>query len=168
MPSAAPDNRAKPNVVPIDSTDRNEVLAVVRELFATGGARDRDHAIRDIATALGYRRLGPRIVEIIGNDLKTAVRRRILERRGGQYVLYCRTIDEFSRNYSRDHQVKMLLAAMGSAWQTRDEAITATARHLGFRRTGRKIAAVFKSAINAAIRRGLIERDGPEQIRRDR
>ena len=48
-------------------------------------------------------------------------------------------------------------------------AVSAAARHLGYRRrTGRKIAAAFKSAINAAIRRGLIERDGPEQIRRAR
>lgn len=59
----------------------------------------------------------------------------------------------------------MLVAAMGSAWQTRDEAIVAAARHLGFRRTGRNIKAAFKSAINAAVRRKLIERDGPDRIR---
>ena len=54
------------------------------------------------------------------------------------------------------------------AWQTRDEATTTTARRLGFRRTGSKIVAAFKSAINAAIRRGLVERDGPDMIRRAR
>jgi hypothetical protein len=62
----------------------------------------------------------------------------------------------------------MLLAAMGAAWSTCHEAITAAARHLGFRRTGDKIRKAFKSAINAAIRRGLLERDGPDYIRRRR
>jgi hypothetical protein len=150
--------------VPIDSTDRNDVLAVIRELFAAGGARDRKQAIRDVSVALGYRRLGPKIVEIVGNDLKTAVRRGILERSAGEYSLLCRTIDE----YTRDHLVAMLVFAMGSGWQTRATATTVAARYLGYRRTGRKIAASFKSAINAAIRRGLIERDGPDRIRRAR
>lgn len=62
----------------------------------------------------------------------------------------------------------MLLAAMGGTWWTRDDAITSAARHLRFRRTGEKIRKAFKSAINAAIRRGLLERDGPDYIRRAR
>ena len=47
-------------------------------------------------------------------------------------------------------------------------AVRAAARHLGFRRVGRNIQAAFKSAINAAIRRGLLERDGPHYIRGNR
>lgn len=39
-------------------------------------------------------------------------------------------------------------------------------RHLGFRRTGANIGTAFKSAINAALRRGLLESDGPTRIRR--
>ena len=70
--------------------------------------------------------------------------------------------------YTPDHLVDILLAAMGGRWWTRDEAIMAAARHLGFRRTGEKIRKAFKSAINAAIRRGLLERDGPDYIRRTR
>lgn len=140
------------------------MLAIVREVFATGGARDRELAIRDVALALGYHRLGARIAEVVGNDVRTAVRRGILGQSAGEYSLLCRSIDE----YTRDHLVAMLVSAMGNGWQTRTVAITAAARHLGYRRTGRKIATAFKSAINAAIRRGLIERDGPEQIRRAR
>jgi len=148
--------------VPIGQTDRNDVLATIRELFASGGPRNREAAIRDVANALGYRRLGPRIREVLGNDVQTAVRRGILERSGGEYSLLCRGIGQ----YTLDHLVAMLAAAMGGVWQTRAEATTAAARHLGYRRTGHKIAAAFKSAINAAIRRGLIERDGPNMIRR--
>jgi len=79
-------------------------------------------------------------------------------------ALLCRSIEQ----YTLDHLVDMLLAAMGGTWWTRDETITAAARHLGFRRTGEKIRQAFKSAINAAIRRGLLERDGPDNIRRAR
>ena len=57
-----------------------------------------------------------------------------------------------------------LFAAMGSAWQPRDEAITAAARHLGYSRTSPQIKATFKSSIC----RGLIQRDGPQQIRKAR
>jgi hypothetical protein len=81
-----------------------------------------------------------------------------------QAQLLCRSIEQ----YTPDHLIDMLLAAMGGTWWTRDEAITAAARHLGFRRTGEKIRKAFKSAINAAIRRGLLERDGPDNIRRAR
>ncbi len=146
----------------IDGTDRNEVLASIRGLFGIGGPQDREQAIRLMACAMGYDRLGSRIREIISNDLQTAVRRGILSNSGGEYSAPCQSIED----YSRDHLVKMLVAAMGSSWQTRAEATTAAARYLGFRRTGSKIAVAFKSAINAAIRRNLIERDGPEMIRK--
>ena len=74
----------------------------------------------------------------------------------------CQSVED----YSRDQLVNTLVAAMGSAWQSRAEATTAAARYLGFRRTGSKIAAAFKSAINAAIRRKLVECDGAKMIRK--
>jgi len=140
------------------------VLATIREVFSTGGARDREQAIRDVAEVLGYRRIGARIRDILSSDIRAAVRRGILDNTGGQYTLLCRHIDQ----YARDHLIETLIAAMGSTWHTRDEAIKAATRHLGFRRTGRKIRAAFKSAINAAIRRKLLERDGADYIRKSR
>jgi hypothetical protein len=67
-----------------------------------------------------------------------------------------------------DDLVMALRSSIGSAWTVRDDAIRSAARHLGFRRTGRAIREAFKSAINAAIRRGLIERQGPKMIRKVR
>ena len=64
--------------------------------------------------------------------------------------------------------IDILLAAMGQGWSDREAAIVAAARHLGFRRTGTNLRAAFKSAINAAIRRDLIETNGPQQIRKMR
>lgn len=146
----------------IDETDRNEVMATVRELFLDEQTRNRNDAVRDIARALGYRRVGSTISEVLSNDIRTAVRRGILDNTGGQLSLMCRSIDQ----YSRDHLVEMLLAAMGAGWWDREDAIVAATRHLGFRRTGANIRAAFKSAINAALRRGLIEADGSNWIRK--
>jgi len=49
---------------------------------------------------------------------------------------------------------------MGRNWLERDEAIRLTARRLGYARTGSRIRDAFKSVINGAIRRGLLEYDG--------
>ena len=150
--------------VPVDQLDRNDVWAAIRDVFAAGGPRDRDQAIREVARALGYARVGAKIDEALSNDLRTAVRRGILENQNGEYTLLCRSIEQ----YQLDHLVEMLVAAMGGNWQSRDEATTAATRHMGYRRTGSKITEAFKSAINAGLRRGLLERDGPDLIRKAR
>jgi hypothetical protein len=49
---------------------------------------------------------------------------------------------------------------MGKKWWTRHDAIRAAARRIGFSRIGRQIRDAFKSAVNGAIRRGLLEYDG--------
>jgi len=61
--------------------------------------------------------------------------------------------------------ISALLKGMGRKWWTRDDAIRAAARRLGFHRTGTQIREAFKSAINGAIRRGLLEYDG-NRVRR--
>jgi NADH:ubiquinone oxidoreductase subunit E len=137
-------------------------MSVIREVFSQNGELVRDDAIREIARMLGYRRTGPHIQEVIARDLMAASRRGLIYRDSGMYQLDCRTIDE----YKRDDLVKYLAAAVGRTWHTRDEAIKAASRYLGFRRTGRNIKAAFKSAINAGIRRNLLDRDGPDYVRR--
>ena len=61
----------------------------------------------------------------------------------------------------------MFLAAIGRSWWDRKDAIREAARYLGFRRTGHGIQKAFKSAINSALRAGLLEREGA-RIRRTR
>lgn len=150
--------------VPITETNRGDVMGQIRQLFSDGQNRDRVTAIRDIAAILGYQRLGTNIREILENDLRTAVRRGIVVNTNGQYTLDGRNISD----YPIDHLVKMLLASIDNSWLTRAEATNATARWLGYRRTGAAISAALKSTINAAIRRGLLKRDGPDRIRRVR
>jgi type I restriction enzyme S subunit len=62
----------------IDQTDRSDVLAVIRHVFSDGQTRNRQHAIREVARALGYGRVGHRIQDVLHTDLLTAVRRGIL------------------------------------------------------------------------------------------
>jgi hypothetical protein len=137
-------------------------MTVIREVFSNHGELVRNDAIREVARTLGYRRTGSYIQDVIGRHVMAASRRGVIYRDSGLYQLNCGTIND----YELDDLVKYLAAAVGRTWHTRDEAIQAAARYLGFRRTGRNIQAAFKSAINAGIRRNLLDRDGPDHIRR--
>jgi hypothetical protein len=65
--------------------------------------------------------------------------------------------------YSRDELIEALLNVMEKrTWHEREDVLIAAARGLGFARTGRHIRAAFKSAINGAIRRNLIESEGSQ------
>jgi hypothetical protein len=147
----------------IDEIDRDEVMAAIRDVFKSGESLDPDAAIAAIARALGFRRTGARIHEALRSALRTAIRRHIINRDKGVISLECATIDD----YSRDELIGTLLAAMGTSWWDREDAIRAAAHRLGFRRTGSQIRKAFKSAINGAIRRGLLEYDD-HIIRRSR
>lgn len=131
-------------------------MACIRDVFSDSAPRSRATLIRDLATRLGYQRVGKRIEETLSNDVRTAVRRGILEPAGaGAFKQASKSID----GYAREHLVKMMLSDM-SGWWDQNELIRATARYLGFRRTGKNIQQAFKSAINSAIRTGKLERDG--------
>jgi type I restriction enzyme S subunit len=153
----AEDQNETARPVSIDQTDRDDVMAVIRDVFSTDGPRTRDQAIHDIAATLGYKRVGSRIAEALDNDIRTAVRRGILENTPDGLRLGCRAITE----YTRDFLIEQLTAGMGGQWWEREGLIFGTARWLGFRRTGPVIRETLRSAINGAIRRGILESDGP-------
>lgn len=92
----------------------------------------------------------------IDSALIAAVKRGVIYNYRGALTLLSRSIGD----YSRDELIGALLLSMGAVWWEREEAIRAAARHLGFKRTGSLIRDAFKSAINGAIRRGLLESDG--------
>jgi hypothetical protein len=145
--------------VSIYDTSREDGIAAIREVFSRLGADeglDREEAIQEVAKAMGFDRIGPRIREYFEGDLIAAVRRGIVANEKGKLVPDCRTIQA----YPRDLLKESLLAAMGSTWWEQEEAIRAGARYLGFRRAGSAIVDTFKSVINGLIRQGLLERDG--------
>ena len=147
---------------PIDETDRSEVLQTIRQVFSDGEPRDRETAIREIARALGYRRAGNRIQDIIHTDLLTASRRGILENSGGQLSLFARSLD----GYERDFLKQQFLAAIGRTWIDREEAIREFCRWMGFARTGQLIEDSARSLINGLLREDRIESDNKNFIRR--
>lgn len=150
-----PANGHRPAPPDIDVYDRETLLGVIREVFAGGARMDAGEAIRAIARRLGYARAGARIHERLKNTLRVAVTRGILLNGQGEYRLDRGGIGD----YTQDECVAALMAAMPRGWTEREDAIRAAARHLGFRRTGSAIHDAFKSAINGAIRRGLLEYD---------
>lgn len=148
----------------IFSLDRTAAMAAIRDVFSQGGSLDRETAIREVSQALGFQRLGKNIRTAIAGELRAAWRRGILDHSGGAFSLTATSVTE----YTREHLIDTLLAAIGTSWWTRSDAVIAAARYLGFRRTGKNIQAAFKSVINAAVRRGLIERNGTDWIRKAR
>ena len=131
-------------------------MAAIREVFSAVGSLDPDTALTKTARVLGFRRTGARITEELRSALRTAIRRDIITREKGVISIECATIDGFTRN----ELIDTLLTTISSTWWDREDAIRASARRLGFRRTGNRITKAFKSAINGAIRRGLLQADG--------
>jgi len=146
---------------PINQTDRSEVLCVIRQVFNSGGARDRETAMRDVAQALGFQRLGSHVREVLDTDLLTAVRRGILVNDNGLLSLGASDV----RDYERGSMKPDFLSAIGRAWIERQEAIRLFARWLGYARTGPVIEDTARSLINGLIREGRLEKDG-DRIRR--
>jgi type I restriction enzyme S subunit len=146
---------------PIDEIDRTEVLCAIRKLFNDGGWRDRDTTLKELSAALGYRRLGPHIREVLSTDLLTAVRRGIITSEADEYALAFRSITELPRDVLKDR----FITAIGRPWITRDDATRAFARSLGYARTGEQIDHTARSIINGLLREGRLESDG-ELIRK--
>lgn len=139
----------------IDEIDRDEIMAAIRDVFKRAESLDAPTAFTEISHALGFRRTGARITEELRRALRTAIRRHIINRDRGVLSIECRTIDD----YTRDELIETLLAAMGKTWWSREDAVRAAARRLGFRRTGNRSIKAFRSAINGAIRRGSLKVD---------
>lgn len=157
-----PADPADETPMPIHQTERNDVLQIIRQVFSEGPPRPRDDAIRDVARALGYRRTGARIQEVLHADLLTAVRRGILENIDGTLRLCARSITDLDRDFLK----QQFLAAIGRPWIDRNTAIRDFCRWLGFASTGPLIEETARSLIDGLLRESRLEADGAELIRR--
>jgi len=146
----------------IQDVARNEVLAAIRELYRVDPRPcEREWLLRLLRERLGFGALGSTIRVALSGDIRAAVRRGLLECRGGQYHRLCDSIDQYEPAFLR----ALFLASLADGrnprtWIDQDEAIVNATRYLGFKNTGPRIQQHFKTAIRVLIRNGDLERDG--------
>ena len=152
-PSAEPVTRS----VPIDEFETDKVMAAFRQAARGRGWMERDELLKDVSLLLGYQRLGPWIVEALQGHLRAAIRRRIIESDGPTLV---RAGAETMADYGLDELREVFRSVMrkGTNYE-REEVVHALARYLGFVRVTDTIRQPIKSAINSAIRHGILEYD---------
>lgn len=137
-------------------------MRTIRKVFSTGGARDRETALVEVARALGYQRLGKHIRHTLETDLLNAVKRGILENDRGQLRLLARRMEDYDRAFLKTQ----FLAAMGRGWVEREEAIYRLVRWMGYGRTTEGMVVVGKSLINGLVREGEVETEGRARVSR--
>ena len=167
-PTESPDDPSEgrsENFTSIDTLDRNELVAHLRDALIEQGSLDRDTLLREAAYALGYQRLGKHIAATLDNALRTAHRRGVVLEQDGRYRVDHLTLSDWDRDFLKT-QLLASLSDHGRVWIERDEAIRHFARWLGYRRTGPVIEETGRSLINGLIRESRIEKDGSDWIRR--
>ena len=143
-----------------DEVDTDDVMAAFRQAIRGQTQMDREDLLRAVAHRLGYQRLGSAIRDRLKGHLRAAIRRRIIGTEGADTV-YPET--RTMADYTRDELVDVVrsLVRPGRTCE-REEVIEAVARHLGFARIRDTVRQPVKSAINAAIRRGVLGYQGSE------
>ena len=143
--------------------EQEEVMAAIRQVFSSGGPRDRERAVEEVLSLFPREQPTSGIREEIDKALAAAAHRGIVCAKGGMLHPDCRKIGDYPRELLK----KCLIGVVKGTWWEEDEAIRAAARYLGFGKAGANIQAEFRSAIRGALRQGLLERDGT-MIRRAR
>lgn len=139
-----------------DLWEQDDPICVIRQFFAEQGPMDRVAAITGLARHVGYGRTGSVIAERIGNSLRMAVRRGVLQNTDGLLTLGSRSLNDLDR----DHLKAQFCASLGRQWVDRDDAIREFARWMGFRRTGSAIDETCRSLIRGLLREGRLEAGG--------
>lgn len=147
-----------------DESDPNQVMAAFRQ--AIRSHKDwisREQLLRDVAWYFGYQRLGTRIRETLKGHLRAAIRRRIIEADGD----WVRALTPTMNDYQLDDLRQTLKSVLrkGTNYE-REEVIQAVAHYLGFRRVTESVRTPIKSAINSAIRQGMLGYEG-STVRRE-
>lgn len=150
--------------VPIEDWDTGEVMAAFRQAARGRGTLDRDTLLHEVSSLLGYQRLGPRIREGLKNHLKAALRRGIITADGDDVSICTPAMN----TYERDELIATLKSVMRKDQRhEREDVIYAVAHHLGFTRVTKTVRDPIKSALNGAIRRGVLGCEGTLVWRED-
>jgi len=137
----------------IDEFEYDELIQGIRSAAQANGEISRDEFVTAVARELGFARTGSKIHDAIDGAIRAAARRGIVQTGPGTVTAARTRIDDWSRDE--------LVDALGSVMRRRaeydrEDAIKLAASHLGFKRVGKNIDAAFRSAINGAIRGGVL------------
>ncbi|MCA9028879.1 MAG: hypothetical protein KDA86_26990 [Planctomycetaceae bacterium] len=118
---------------------------------------ERTEMLREVAGLLGYQRLGSRIKESLKGHMRAAIRRRVIEADGDSVRTLTATMNDYTREELRDTLISVM--RKGTTYE-REDVIYAVAHHLGFSRVTDAVREPIKSAINSAIRQGVLGYEG--------
>jgi hypothetical protein len=143
---------------PIDQHDTDDIMAAFRQATRGRGWLEREELLKDVSVALGYQRLGPKTEEALRGHLRAAIRRRIVEADGTSLG---RAGTGTTADYGLDEPRETFRSVMrkGASYE-REEVIHALARYLGFARVTDTSRDAIRSAINSAIRHGVLGFEG--------
>lgn len=133
-------------------------MAAFRQATRGRGWLERDELMKAVSVVLGYQRLGPKIEEALRGHLRAAIRRRIIEADGASLV---RVGSGTMADYGLDELRETFRSVMrkGTNYE-REDVIHTLARYLGFARVTDTSRDAIKSAINSAIRQGILGYEG--------
>ena len=142
--------------------ETDDVMAAFRQAARGRGWIERDELLKEVSLVLGYQRLGPKIDEALRGHLRAAIRRRIIEADGPSLV---HAGTGTMADYGLDELRETFRSVMrkGTNYE-REDVIHALARYLGFVRVTDTIRQPIKSAINSAIRQGLLGYEGSRDL----
>jgi SOS-response transcriptional repressor LexA len=148
---------------PAEEPDRDELICSIRQLLGDGRSREREALIQELAREAGYGRVEPGVRDALEGAVRTAARRGVIRSERDEVALLARAITDYERAFLKE---QFLASLGGRAWRTRDEAIRAFARWMGFRRTGKVIQETGRSLITSLLRAGALEAGKDGLIRR--
>jgi len=133
-------------------------MAAFRQAARGRGWLERDELLKEVSLVLGYQRLGPKIDEALRGHLRAAIRRRVIEADGPSLV---HAGTGTMADYGLDELRETFRSVMrkGTTYE-REDVIHALARYLGFVRVTDTIRQPIRSAVNSAIRHGLLGYEG--------
>lgn len=139
---------------PIDEIETNAIMAAFRQATRGRGWMDREELLKEVSLGLGYQRLSGKVEEALRGHLRAAIRRGIIETEGANWV---RAGAGTMADYGLDELRETFRSVMQKGREyEREEVIQAIAHYLGFARVTDSILEPIKSAINSAIRYGVL------------
>lgn len=143
--------------IPIEELETNDVMAAFRQAARGRGWMERDELIKEVSLILGYQRLSAKIEDTLRSNLRAAIRRKIIEAEGKEVRACTRTMENYYLEELRDTLSSVM--RLGQDYE-REDVIYAVAGHLGFLLVTETVRQSIKSAINSAIRQGILDYEG--------